>query len=99
MSKYLRYAGIAASAVLIVFGVASMIIGVNGRSTVRDNLAAEKIVGSDDMTPTGIAAAAKATPVARSPCAEKHQVSAAPMLPSWLAIGASRGPLSRSSRR
>ena len=59
MSKYLRYAGIAASAVLIVFGVASMIIGANGRSTVRDNLAAEKIVGSDDMTPTAIAAAAK----------------------------------------
>ena len=59
MSKYLRYAGIAASAVLIVFGVASMIIGTNGRSTVRDNLAAEKIVGSDDMTPTAIAAAAK----------------------------------------
>jgi hypothetical protein len=59
MSKYLRYAGIAASAVLIVFGVASMIIGANGRSTVRDNLAAEKIVGSDDMTPVAIAAAAK----------------------------------------
>ena len=54
MSKYLRYAGIAASAVLIVFGVASMIIGANGRSTVRDNLAAEKIVGSDDMTPAAI---------------------------------------------
>jgi hypothetical protein len=59
MSRYFRYAGIAASAVLIVFGVASMIIGTNGRSTVRDNLAAEKIVGSDDMTPTAIAAAAK----------------------------------------
>ena len=59
MSKYLRYAGIAASAVLIVFGVASIIIGANGRSTVRDNLAAEKIVGSDDMTPTAIAVAAK----------------------------------------
>jgi hypothetical protein len=54
MSKYLRYAGIAASAVLIVFGVASIIIGANGRSTVRSNLAAEKIVGSDDMTPAGI---------------------------------------------
>ena len=59
MSKYLRYAGIAASAVLIVFGVASMIIGANGRSTVRDNLATEKIVGSDDMTPVAIAAAVK----------------------------------------
>jgi hypothetical protein len=58
MSKYLRYAGIAASAVLIVFGVASIAIGANGRSTVRSELAAEKIVGSDDMTPAGIKAAA-----------------------------------------
>ena len=58
MSKYLRYAGIAASAVLIVFGVASIVIGANGRSTVRSNLAAEKIVGSDDMTPAAIKAAA-----------------------------------------
>ena len=64
MSKYLRYAGIAASAVLIVFGVASMIIGANGRSTVRDNLAAEKIVGSDDMTPVAIAAAGLAATLA-----------------------------------
>ncbi|HEX5899654.1 MAG TPA: hypothetical protein VFY32_09670 [Solirubrobacteraceae bacterium] len=59
MSKYLRYAGIAASAILIVFGVASMIIGANGRSTVRSNLAAEKISGSDDMTPAAIKAEAK----------------------------------------
>jgi len=59
MSRYFSYAGIAASAVLIVFGVASMIIGTNGRSTVRDNLAAEKIVGTPDMTPAAIKAEAK----------------------------------------
>jgi hypothetical protein len=54
MSKYFKYAGIAASAILIIFGVASIIIGANGRSTVRDSLAAEKIVGSADMTPAAI---------------------------------------------
>jgi hypothetical protein len=54
MSKYLRYAGIAASAVLIVFGIASIVIGANGRSTVRNNLAAEQIAGTPDMTPKAI---------------------------------------------
>jgi hypothetical protein len=54
MSKYFRYAGIAASVVLIVFGVASIIIGASGRSTVRNSLTAEKIVGSPDMTPAAI---------------------------------------------
>jgi len=60
MSKYLRYAGIAASAVLIVFGVASIVIGSNGRSTVRSNLAAEQISGTPDMTPKAIATEASA---------------------------------------
>jgi hypothetical protein len=54
MSKYLRYAGIAASAILIVFGIASIAVGATGRTTVRDNLAAEQIVGSPDMTPKAI---------------------------------------------
>ena len=57
MSKLFRYGGIAASVVLIVFGVASIVIGANGRSTVRDNLAAEQISGTPDMTPKLISAA------------------------------------------
>ncbi|MGZ6645286.1 MAG: hypothetical protein ACXVFT_26055, partial [Solirubrobacteraceae bacterium] len=57
MSKLFRYGGIAASLVLIVFGIASIVIGTNGRSTVRDNLAAEKISGTPDMTPKAITAA------------------------------------------
>jgi hypothetical protein len=60
MSKYIRYGGIAASIALIVFGVAAIAIGGAGRSTVRDNLAAEKIVGSPDMTPKAIKAEATA---------------------------------------
>jgi hypothetical protein len=60
MSKYLRYAGIAASVVLIVFGIASIVVGATGRHTVRDNLAAEKIAGTPDMTPKAIKAEAAA---------------------------------------
>jgi hypothetical protein len=58
MSKYFRYAGIAASIVLIVFGIASIAVGAAGRSTVRDNLAAERIAGTPDMTPKAIKAEA-----------------------------------------
>lgn len=61
MSKYLRFAGIAASVILIVFGAASVAMGIAGRHTVRTNLSAEKVVGSPDMTPKAIKAeAAKA---------------------------------------
>ena len=71
MSKFFRYGGIAASIVLIVFGIASIVIGANGRSTVRDNLAAEKITGTPDMTPKLIApaiAAAKLKGVTAPTC-------------------------------
>jgi hypothetical protein len=60
MNRYFRYAGIAASAVLIVFGIASIIVGATGRNTVRNNLAAEQIVGSPDMTPKATRAAVTA---------------------------------------
>ncbi len=63
LKKYLNYGGIAASVVLIAFGIGAIIVGANGRSTVRANLAQEKIVGSADMTPKAIAVEAKAAGV------------------------------------
>jgi hypothetical protein len=59
MSKTLRYGGFIAAAVLIVFGVVAIVMGVNGRSTVSDSLKLEAITGSADMNPTAIAAEAK----------------------------------------
>jgi hypothetical protein len=59
MSKLYRYGGIAASVVLIVFGIASIVIGAAGRNTVQNNLAAEKITGTPDMTPKAIKAEAQ----------------------------------------
>ena len=58
--KLFEYAGVAASVVLIAFGIGAVIAGSSGRSTVRDNLAKEQIVGTPDMTPSAIAAEAKA---------------------------------------
>ena len=51
MRKALEIGGFIAGAVLIAFGVAAIVMGVNGRSTVQDSLKAEQIVGSADMTP------------------------------------------------
>jgi hypothetical protein len=42
------------------FGVVAIAMGVSGRSTVRDSLRQEQIVGSPDMTPAAIKAEAKA---------------------------------------
>jgi len=59
MRKAFEIGGVLAAAVLVAFGVAAIVMGVNGRSTVRDSLKLEQIVGSPDMTPAAIAAEAK----------------------------------------
>lgn len=59
MRKFFEIGGLVAAAVLIAFGVAAIVMGVNGRNTVQDSLKLEQIVGSPDMTPSAIAAEAK----------------------------------------
>ncbi len=59
MRKAFEFGGIVAAAILVAFGIAAIIMGVSGRSTVRDSLKLEQIVGSPDMTPAAITAAAK----------------------------------------
>jgi hypothetical protein len=53
MSKLYVYAGIAASIVLIAFGAGAIYMGVDGRDRVRDDLAREMIVGTDDSSIAG----------------------------------------------
>jgi hypothetical protein len=57
--KFFEYGGIAASIILVAFGIAAIVLGVNGRSTVHSSLKQEAIVGSADMTPSAIKAEAK----------------------------------------
>ena len=59
MRKLLEWGGVAAGAILIVFGVVAIVMGVNGRSAVRDSIKQEQIVGTPDMTPAAIATEAK----------------------------------------
>ena len=53
MSKLYIYAGIAASIVLIAFGAGSLYMGFDGRDRVRDDIAREQIVGTEDSTIPG----------------------------------------------
>jgi uncharacterized membrane protein YidH (DUF202 family) len=57
--KIFEIGGYVAAAVLIAFGIAAIVMGVNGRSEVRTDVKREFIVGSPDMNPTAILAAAK----------------------------------------
>ncbi|MGZ4385359.1 MAG: hypothetical protein ACXVZO_00390 [Gaiellaceae bacterium] len=54
MRKAWVYGGVAASIVLIVFGLAAIALGWNGRHEVGSNLKQEQIAGSADMTPAAI---------------------------------------------
>jgi hypothetical protein len=59
MRKVFELGGVLAAAVLIAFGIAAIVMGVNGKSTVNTSLKQEQIVGTPDMTPAAIAGEAK----------------------------------------
>ncbi len=53
MRKLTTYAGVAASLVLIAFGITALVVGLQGRSDVRAELGREQIVGTEDSTIAG----------------------------------------------
>jgi hypothetical protein len=59
MRRLLEYGGYAAAVVLVAFGIGALVLSINGKGTVKDSLGDEKIVGTADMTPDGIAAEAQ----------------------------------------
>lgn len=54
MKKALEIGGVLASVALIAFGIAAIVMGIDGVDTVEENLAQERIVGTPDMTPAAI---------------------------------------------
>ena len=54
MRKLFEIGGLAAAAVLIAFGIGALVMSINARNTVTDEVTAEQIVGSADMNPTDI---------------------------------------------
>ena len=65
MRKFFEVGGIVAAIVLIAFGAAAIILGVNGKNTVGTELKNQQIVGTPDMTPKAIAAEVKGQPWAK----------------------------------
>jgi len=59
MRKLFEIGGLVAAAVLIAFGIAAIVMGFNGRSTVGNELKQQQIVGTPDMTPAAIKAEAQ----------------------------------------
>jgi hypothetical protein len=53
--KLFEFGGYAAAVILVAFGIAALVMGVNGRDTVNSSLKQEQIVGTPDMTPKAIA--------------------------------------------
>jgi hypothetical protein len=53
MNRLYGYAGVFASIVLIAFGAGSVYMGFDGRDRVRNDLAREQIVGTEDSTIPG----------------------------------------------
>jgi uncharacterized iron-regulated membrane protein len=54
LKRTLEIGGIVAGAIMIAFGIAAIVMGFDGRSTVQSNLGNEFIVGTPDMTPAEI---------------------------------------------
>jgi hypothetical protein len=54
--KIFEYGGMAAGIVLVAFGIGALIMSFDARSTTRDELQREQIVGSEDMSPSAIQA-------------------------------------------
>jgi hypothetical protein len=65
MRKVLEIGGIVAAAVLIAFGIAAIVMGMDGRNTVNSSLKQEQITGTGDMSPTAIGAEVKAAQTAQ----------------------------------
>jgi len=57
--RILEFGGIAAGVLMLAFGIGSLVLGINARNTVGNELTREFIVGSPDMNPAEIEKAVK----------------------------------------
>jgi len=53
--KVFEIGGYAAAVILVAFGIAALVMGMNGQNTVNSSLKQEQITGTPDMTPQAIA--------------------------------------------
>ncbi len=74
--------GLVAAAVLIAFGIAAIVLGADGRSTVGSSLEQEQIYGSSDMTPAAVASEVSAARTAQSQLVSKLRAAGVEIAPS-----------------
>ena len=74
--------GYVAAAILVAFGIAALVLGVNGHSTVNSNLKQEQIYGSADMTPKAIAGEVTAAKEAQTSLMSKLHGAGVQITPS-----------------
>jgi hypothetical protein len=82
MKKAFEIGGVVASVVLIAFGIAAIVMGFNGRSTVNDSLKQEQITGTPDMTPAAIQSEVASAKAAQSKLISQLQASGAKIAPA-----------------
>ena len=80
--KIFEFGGYVAAAVLVAFGIAALVMGVNGRSTVNSSLEHEQIVGTPDMTPKAIAGEVASAKAAQTKLFESLNKAGAKLTPS-----------------
>jgi len=54
--RVLQIGGLISGGVLVAFGIVVIVLAINGRNTVRDELTQQQITGTPDMTPAAIKA-------------------------------------------
>jgi hypothetical protein len=55
-ARIFRIGGIVSGVILLAFGIAVIVLAVNGNNTVTDSLKQQQITGTPDMTPANITA-------------------------------------------
>jgi hypothetical protein len=82
MRKVFEIGGVIAAAVLIAFGIATVVMGIQGQNTVNSSLKQEQITGTPDMTPTAIAGEVKADKQAQTALFAKLHAAGVNLTPS-----------------
>jgi len=80
--RIFEFGGYVAAAVLVAFGIAALVMGVNGRNTVNSSLKHEQIIGTPDMRPKAIAGEVAAAKAAQTKLFESMNKAGAKLTPS-----------------
>jgi hypothetical protein len=82
MRRALEIGGVVAAVVLIALGVATLVLALDGRSTVNSSIEQEQITGTPDMTPEAIKPEVEAIEKAQAGLNAKYKAAGVPFTPT-----------------